>query len=249
MDALDILIVDEADRMLEAGFSDELNEIIASCPRSRQTMLFSATMTDSVDELVRLSLNKPVRLFVDSTRKTAKNLVQEFVRVREKGQDGQEDVNGGGTRAAILLALCKRTVKDKCIVFFRSKALAHQMRVMFGLCGLKAGELHGNLTQEQVRPPPLGDRDQTTPLTLVPPLFLHLSSVCKHSKTSRTARFSTCSPPILRPVVSTSRESRRSSTTTCPDSSPPTSIESVERPEQAGRDGVSALPIRPASAD
>jgi len=136
--------------MLEAGFSDELNEIISSCPRSRQTMLFSATMTDSVDELVRLSLNKPVRLFVDSTRKTAKNLVQEFVRVREKGQDGQEEANGGGTRAAILLALCKRTVKDKCIVFFRSKALAHQMRVMFGLCGLKAGELHGNLTQEQV---------------------------------------------------------------------------------------------------
>lgn len=140
--------------MLEAGFSDELNEIITSCPRSRQTMLFSATMTDSVDELVRLSLNKPVRLFVDSTRKTAKNLVQEFVRVREKGKDEGENGDGptvGGTRAAILLALCKRTVKDKCIVFFRSKALAHQMRIVFGLNGLRAGELHGNLTQEQVR--------------------------------------------------------------------------------------------------
>lgn len=154
LDALDVLIIDEADRMLEAGFSDELNEIITSCPRSRQTMLFSATMTDSVDELVRLSLNKPVRLFVDSTRKTAKNLVQEFVRVREKGKDEREDGDGatvGGTRAAILLALCKRTVKDKCIVFFRSKALAHQMRIVFGLNGLRAGELHGNLTQEQVR--------------------------------------------------------------------------------------------------
>lgn len=116
-------------------------------------MLFSATMTDSVDELVRLSLNKPVRLFVDSTKKTAKNLIQEFVRVRERSKaEEQEDGTGGSQRAAILLALCKRTVKDKCIIFFRSKALAHQMRVMFGLCGLKAGELHGNLTQEQVRP-------------------------------------------------------------------------------------------------
>lgn len=157
LDALDVLVIDEADRMLEAGFADELNEIITSCPRSRQTMLFSATMTDSVDDLVKLSLNKPVRLFIDSTRKTAKNLIQEFVRVREKGaggDDGGDDQAGGvggQTRAAILLALCKRTVKDKCIIFFRSKALAHQMRIMFGLCGLKAGELHGNLTQEQVR--------------------------------------------------------------------------------------------------
>ncbi|CED85271.1 dead-domain-containing protein [Phaffia rhodozyma] len=151
LDALDVLIIDEADRMLEAGFSDELNEIITSCPRSRQTMLFSATMTDSVDELVRLSLEKPVRLFVDSGKKTARSLVQEFVRVRERkrGEELDEEGMAGGNRAAILLALCKRTVKDKCIVFFRSKALAHQMRVLFGLCGLMAGELHGNLTQEQ----------------------------------------------------------------------------------------------------
>jgi ATP-dependent RNA helicase DDX27 len=162
LDALDILIIDEADRMLEAGFSDELNEIITSCPRGRQTMLFSATMGDSVDELVRLSLDKPVRLFVDSTRKTAKNLVQEFVRVRK------EDMSDGGTRAALLLALCRRTVKDKCIVFFRSKALAHQMRIVFGLCGLGAAELHGNLTQEQVRPPGLPDRDSALSLMLTP---------------------------------------------------------------------------------
>lgn len=172
LDALDILVIDEADRMLEAGFSDELNEIILSCPRGRQTMLFSATMGDSVDELVRLSLEKPVRLFVDSTRKTAKNLVQEFVRVRK------EDVSDGGTRASLLLALCRRTVRDKCIVFFRSKALAHQMRIVFGLCGLGAAELHGNLTQEQVH--------SHVALHLVKPknsdhpFYAPVLSVCKH---------------------------------------------------------------------
>jgi ATP-dependent RNA helicase DDX27 len=139
LSALDILVIDEADRMLEAGFNDELEEIIKACPRSRQTMLFSATMTDSVDELVRLSLEKPIRVFVDSKRNTAAGLTQEFVRI--KSDDA---------RSASLLALCTRTVRDQCIIFFRSKALAHQMRVVFGLCGLKAAELHGNLTQEQV---------------------------------------------------------------------------------------------------
>ncbi|KAJ9119558.1 nucleolar DEAD-box protein required for synthesis of 60S ribosomal subunit [Naganishia vaughanmartiniae] len=146
LSALDILVLDEADRMLEVGFEDELNEIIRQCPRKRQTMLFSATMTDKVDELVKLSLDRPVRIFVDPKRATAKNLIQEFVKVRERQSGGKGEDR---TRAACLLALCKRTVKDNCIIFFRSKALAHQMRIVFGLCGLKSAELHGNLTQEQ----------------------------------------------------------------------------------------------------
>jgi ATP-dependent RNA helicase DDX27 len=146
LDALDILVLDEADRMLSDGFADELAEIIRACPTSRQTMLFSATNTDSVDELVRMSLHKPVRLFVDPKRSTAKGLVQEFVRVRA-GKESE--------RSAMLACLCKRTFKSGVIVFFRSKKLAHQLRVVFGLLDLKCDELHGDLTQEQVRSPSL----------------------------------------------------------------------------------------------
>jgi ATP-dependent RNA helicase DDX27 len=142
LDTLDILVLDEADRMLSDGFADELTEIIKSCPVSRQTMLFSATMTDSVDELVKMSLNKPVRLFVDPKRTTARGLLQEFVRVRA-GKEVE--------RSALLVALCKRSFKSGVIVFFRSKKLAHQMRTMFSLLGMKCEELHGDLTQEQVR--------------------------------------------------------------------------------------------------
>jgi len=142
LDAVDILVLDEADRMLSDGFADELAEIIKSCPQSRQTMLFSATMTDSVDELVKMSLNKPVRLFVDPKRTTASGLIQEFVRVKA----GKEN-----ERSAHLAALCKRTFKTKVIIFLRSKKLAHQMRIVFGLLGMKCEELHGDLTQEQVR--------------------------------------------------------------------------------------------------
>ncbi|KAF9229305.1 DEAD-domain-containing protein, partial [Gyrodon lividus] len=140
LDALDVLVLDEADRMLSEGFADELGEIIKACPVSRQTMLFSATMTDSVDELVKVSLNKPVRLFVDPKRSTAKGLIQEFVRVRAERE---------AERTALLVTLCKRTFKQGVIIFFRSKKLAHQIRVVFGLLGMKAEELHGDLSQEQ----------------------------------------------------------------------------------------------------
>ncbi|KAG0303626.1 nucleolar DEAD-box protein required for synthesis of 60S ribosomal subunit [Dissophora globulifera] len=140
LDHIDILIMDEADRMLEDGFSAELTEIIKACPQNRQTMLFSATMTDNVDELIRMSLNRPVRLQIDSSNATAARLIQEFVRIR---QHREED------RPAILLALCSRTFKQRVIVFFRSKAAAHQMKIIFGLMNLRAAELHGNLTQEQ----------------------------------------------------------------------------------------------------
>ncbi|KAJ6519840.1 DEAD-domain-containing protein [Mycena sanguinolenta] len=140
LDTLDILVLDEADRMLSDGFADELTEIVKSCPASRQTMLFSATMTDSVDELVRMSLNKPVRLFMDPKRSTARGLVQEFVRVRA-GKEAE--------RSALLVTLCKRTFKTNVIIFLRSKKLAHQIRIVFSLLGMKCDELHGDLTQEQ----------------------------------------------------------------------------------------------------
>lgn len=73
----------QADRLLEMGFQDEVNEIVKNCPKGRQTMLFSATMTDEVDDLVSLSLHEPVRLFIARNTEIASNLVQEFVRIRQ----------------------------------------------------------------------------------------------------------------------------------------------------------------------
>ena len=141
--------MDEADRMLEDGFEAELNEIVRMCPTKRQTMLFSATMTDDVDQLVRLSLNRPVRLFVDPRRSTSSKLVQEFVRVRAAGSGRERAVAEDRQRAALLLTLCMRTFRDQVIIFVRSKKLAHQLKIIFGLLGLSAAELHGDLSQEQ----------------------------------------------------------------------------------------------------
>ncbi|KAJ5883312.1 ATP-dependent RNA helicase drs1 [Penicillium subrubescens] len=140
VDTLEILVLDEADRMLEDGFADELNEILTTIPKSRQTMLFSATMTDTVDKLIRVGLNRPVRLMVDAKKKTAVTLTQEFVRLRP----GRED-----KRLGYLLYLCKEIYTERVIIFFRQKKEAHRVRVIFGLLGLKAAELHGSLSQEQ----------------------------------------------------------------------------------------------------
>ncbi|KAL8720458.1 MAG: hypothetical protein Q9225_002683 [Loekoesia sp. 1 TL-2023] len=140
VDTLEILVLDEADRMLEDGFADELNEILSTIPKSRQTMLFSATMTDRVDKLIRLGLNRPVRLLIDNSQQTVTTLTQEFVRLRP----GREE-----KRLGYLLHLCTEVFTDRTIIFFRQKKEAHRVRVLFGLCGLKAAELHGNMSQDQ----------------------------------------------------------------------------------------------------
>jgi ATP-dependent RNA helicase DDX27 len=141
VDDVDVLVLDEADRLLEMGFEAEVTEIVRSCPPGRQTMLFSATMTAKVETLVKLSLRKPVRITADPLYDMASRLVQEFVRVRA-GRDGD--------REAMLLALLTRSFPGPGVLVFAShKRDAHRLAILLGLAGLSASELHGNLTQRQ----------------------------------------------------------------------------------------------------
>ncbi|PQQ21580.1 DEAD-box ATP-dependent RNA helicase 28 [Prunus yedoensis var. nudiflora] len=140
LEDLAVLILDEADRLLEVGFSAEIRELIRVCPKRRQTMLFSATMTEEVDELVKLSLTKPVRLSADPSAKRPVTLTEEVVRVRRMREVNQE---------AVLLALCSKTFTSRVIIFSGTKQAAHRLKILFGLAGFKAAELHGNLTQVQ----------------------------------------------------------------------------------------------------
>lgn len=141
VDTVEILVLDEADRMLEDGFADELNEILTTLPKSRQTMLFSATMTSTVDRLIRVGLDKPVRLMVDAQKKTVGTLVQQFVRLRP----GREE-----KRMGYLVHLCKEMYRERVIIFFRQKKAAHQARIIFGLLDMSAAELHGSMNQTMV---------------------------------------------------------------------------------------------------
>ncbi|XP_071785381.1 probable ATP-dependent RNA helicase DDX27 [Asterias amurensis] len=137
---VEILILDEADRMLDEYFAEQMKEIIRLCSRSRQTMLFSATMTDEVKDLAAVSLNNPVKLFVNENTDVAFNLRQEFIRIRP---------NRDSDREAIAAALCCRTFHDHCIMFVQTKIQAHRLHIILGLFGLNVGELHGNLSQAQ----------------------------------------------------------------------------------------------------
>nr|GEW73366.1 DEAD-box ATP-dependent RNA helicase 28 [Tanacetum cinerariifolium] len=140
LDDLAVLILDEADRLLELGFDAEIRELVRLCPKRRQTMLFSATMTEQVDELIKLLLDKPLRLSADPTTKRPSTLTEEVVRIRRMRE---------GNHEAVLLALCSKTFTSKVIIFSGTKQAAHRLKILFGLAGFKAAELHGNLTQAQ----------------------------------------------------------------------------------------------------
>jgi hypothetical protein len=78
---LQCLVIDEADRILEVGFEEEMRQILKIVPKKRQTMLFSATQTTKVEDLARLSLQKPLYVGVDDKREhsTAAGLEQGYV--------------------------------------------------------------------------------------------------------------------------------------------------------------------------
>ncbi|XP_040837272.1 probable ATP-dependent RNA helicase DDX27 isoform X2 [Ochotona curzoniae] len=140
LDSVEVLILDEADRMLDEYFEEQMKEIIRMCSQHRQTMLFSATMTDEVKDLASVSLKNPVRIFVNSNTDVAPFLRQEFIRIRP---------NREGDREAIVAALLTRTFTDHVMLFTQTKKQAHRMHILLGLMGLQVGELHGNLSQTQ----------------------------------------------------------------------------------------------------
>lgn len=140
LEDLQVLVLDEADRLLEMGFAEEIREIVRMAPTRRQTMLFSATMTEEVKRLAALSLRQPVRLAADPTAMAPEKLTQEIVRLKGAAAAHKE---------AVLLALASRSFSTgRTIIFCKTKQRAHRAKILFGLAGLPpAGELHGDMTQ------------------------------------------------------------------------------------------------------
>ncbi len=139
---VEVLVMDEADRMLEEGFQKELTEILSLLPKKRQSLLFSATMNSRIKSLIQLSLNKPVRIMINPPNKAASRLTQEFVRIRKR--DSQ--------KPALLYNILSEIdpkQQHRIVVFVARKETAHKLKIILQVLGLKAGELHGALSQEQ----------------------------------------------------------------------------------------------------
>lgn len=112
------------------------------CSKARQTLLFSATLSDAIKDLATLSLNRPLRVDASTSHSLPQQLEQVLVPVpTESGNDST-------LREAVLLHLCFETYKGKrTIVFFRTKKAAHRVALIFRLLNIPHAELHGNLTQ------------------------------------------------------------------------------------------------------
>lgn len=138
-DSLKMLIIDEADRILDMGFEESMNTIIEFLPSDRQCLLFSATQTKSVKDLARLSLHNPITVSVDeeSTTKTPENLRQKYTVLNLE------------QKLSFLWAFIKRHKKSKILIFI---ATCKQTRYIHDLfCRMKPGviltALHGSLHQ------------------------------------------------------------------------------------------------------
>ena len=134
------VVLDEADRLLEMGFLEEIKEIVRNMPRQRQTLLFNG-QSRQVEELASLSMRNPARLSADSLGTTPTTLTEEIVKIKPQFVAKKE---------AHLLSLVSRSFKGKeTIVFAKTKVQAHRLKIVLGLSNIKACELHGDMSQTQ----------------------------------------------------------------------------------------------------
>jgi ATP-dependent RNA helicase RhlE len=138
LDEIEILVLDEADRMLDMGFKPQLTRVLAKLPRARQTLLFSATMGAEVAEFARAHLKDPVRVEVVRSGTTAARAVQHvFLASQEE-------------KLPLLLALLEADALST-LVFTRTKRRADKVWKAIDRAGHKTARIHADRSQGQRR--------------------------------------------------------------------------------------------------
>ncbi|PQE23558.1 atp-dependent RNA helicase has1 protein [Rutstroemia sp. NJR-2017a BVV2] len=138
---LKALIIDEADRILEIGFEDEMKQIVKVLPKDdRQTMLFSATQTTKVEDLARISL-RPGPLYINVDHKKEHSTVE--------GLEQGYVVCDSDKRFLLLFSFLKRNLKKKIIVFFSSCACVKYHAELLNYIDLPVLDLHGKQKQQK----------------------------------------------------------------------------------------------------
>jgi ATP-dependent RNA helicase RhlE len=134
---VEYVVLDEADRMLDIGFLPDLQRILSYLPKTRQTLLFSATFSPEIKKLAQSYLQDPVLVEVARPNQTATNVEQRFYKVDEDDK-----------RAVIRQIIRDREIRQ-CIVFVNSKLGASRLARAFERDGLKTAALHGDKSQDE----------------------------------------------------------------------------------------------------
>jgi ATP-dependent RNA helicase RhlE len=136
LDAVRILILDEADRMLDMGFQPQVDRIVRRLPKQRQTMFFSATLDGAAGRLATAYTNDPARHEVSTDGKTIEEVEHRFVSV-----DQSDKVD------ALINLLPKGDAQGLTLVFVRTKRGADRLVKRLRAKGIKAEAMHGDLAQ------------------------------------------------------------------------------------------------------
>ncbi|NHE58137.1 DEAD/DEAH box helicase [Cyclobacterium plantarum] len=132
---LKILVLDEADKMLNLGFKEEVNEILSTLPAKRQNILFSATMEEPVEMLMARMLHQPVRIEIEQDKITPELITQSAYRVAREN------------KGPLLRFLIQEGNWQQVLVFTASKRAADNLAAKLKKHGIQAQSFHGDKSQ------------------------------------------------------------------------------------------------------